>query len=56
MYVALTSRPDLCGATIYFSQFQSCPNDEHWIHVKRILRYIKGTLDLKLVYDGKKIY
>ena len=52
MYVALTSRPDLCAATIYFSQFQNCPNEKHWVNLKRILRYIKGTLDLKLIYEG----
>lgn len=52
MYVALTSRPDLCAAVNYFSQFQSCPNEGHWVHLKRLLRYVRGTLDLGLVYRG----
>lgn len=52
MYVAFTSRPDLCVAVNYFSQFQSCPTEQHWIHLKRVLRYIRGTLDLGLVYSG----
>lgn len=51
MYASLTTRPDLSAATNYFSQFQSCPTDEHWVHLKRILRYIKGTLDIGLVYQ-----
>lgn len=49
MYASLTTRPDLSAATNYFSQFQSCPTDEHWVHLKRMLRYIKGTLDVGLV-------
>lgn len=53
MYVALTSRPDLLAAVNYYSQFQSCPTDMHWTHLKRILRYIKGTLDLGLEYTGR---
>lgn len=51
MYVMLTSRPDLSMAVGYFSRFQGCASDEHWIYLKRILRYIKGSLDLKLVYN-----
>ncbi|XP_055623785.1 uncharacterized protein LOC129781873 [Toxorhynchites rutilus septentrionalis] len=53
-YVTLTSRPDLCAAVSYLSQFQSCPTEQHWVqHTKRVLRYIKGTLDLGLVFRAK---
>ncbi|XP_053698976.1 uncharacterized protein LOC128745943 [Sabethes cyaneus] len=52
MYVSLTSRPDLAAAVNYFSQFQACPNDENWVHLRRILRYVKATLELGLVYQG----
>ncbi|XP_062537707.1 uncharacterized protein LOC134206040 [Armigeres subalbatus] len=50
LYASITTRPDLAAAVNFFSQFQSCPNEEHWIHLKRILRYIKGTLDIGLVF------
>ena len=50
MYAAITTRPDLCAAVNYFSQFQCCATDDHWIHLKRILRYIKGTTNLRLKY------
>lgn len=50
MYVMLTSRPDLSMAVGYFSRFQGCASVEHWNYLKRVLRYIKGTLDLKLIY------
>lgn len=51
-YVAQTSRVDLCAAVNLLSQYQSCPTDEHWSYLKRILRYIKGTLDVGLEFKG----
>lgn len=50
MYVTVTSRPDISAAVNYFSGFQSCATDEHWCALKRVLRYIRGTVDLKLVF------
>lgn len=55
-YVAMTSRPDLCASVNHFSQFQSCATDEHWKHLKRILRYIKSTIDLKLTFPKSHKY
>lgn len=52
-YLMVTSRPDLSASVSYFSQFQSSPSEEHWTHVKRILRYLQGTLDHGLVYQRK---
>ncbi|XP_062541688.1 uncharacterized protein LOC134209694 [Armigeres subalbatus] len=52
MYVTLTTRPDLSAAVNYYSQFQSSPTDVHWTHLKRILRYVKGTLDFGLEYTA----
>lgn len=54
MYVTLTTGPDLAAATNYFSRFQSNSTDEHFMYAKRILKYIKGTLDLKLKYIQNK--
>lgn len=50
MYASLTTRPDLSAAVNYFSQFQSCPNENHWVHFKRMLRYVKKTLDVGLIF------
>ena len=49
-YVACTSRPDLSAAVNYFSQFQSYATEVHWKAAKRMLRYIRGAIDLKLEY------
>ncbi|KAJ6648859.1 Copia protein [Pseudolycoriella hygida] len=50
MYISLTTRPDLAAATNFFSRYQSGYDHEHFTYAKHILRYIKGTLDLKLIY------
>ena len=36
------------------NQFCSKPGVEHWTAAKRILRYIKGTIDYGITFDGKK--
>ncbi|KXJ68982.1 hypothetical protein RP20_CCG000687 [Aedes albopictus] len=51
MYASLTTRPDISATVNYFSQFQSCPNEVHWVQLKRVLRYIKGSLEVGLVYQ-----
>ncbi|XP_071652983.1 uncharacterized protein [Temnothorax longispinosus] len=49
-YATITTKPDLCAATGYFSRFQSCFNKNHYAHAKHILRYVRGTTDLRLLY------
>lgn len=55
MYAMLGSRPDQCLSISYFSRFQDNPSEHHWKHLKTILRYIKGALNLKLVYTKSNI-
>ena len=44
------TRPDLAFAVGYMSRFMERPTAEHLQAVKRILRYVAGTLDYGLVY------
>lgn len=44
-YLTLT-RPDISFGVNKVCRFLHCPTTVHWIAVKRILRYIKGTLKL----------
>ena len=46
LYVAVATRPDISQAVRVVSKFNSAPTEAHLNAVKRILRYLKGTLDL----------
>lgn len=50
LYATLGSRPDLCASVSILSRFQKCSSKILWNMLKRILRYIKGTIDLNLVF------
>ena len=44
MYIMLGTRPDISYAVGIVSKFLDMPGEQHWIAVKRILRYLKGTV------------
>lgn len=50
MYLMLGSRPDLCFAISYFGRFQNCYNETHWKHLKNIIKYLKFTINIGLVF------
>ena len=52
MYAMVATRDDITFAVSVVSQFMSKPSSMHWAAVKRILRYLKGTLDVKLCLGG----
>ena len=49
-YASIGTRPDLSASVGVLSQFMSKPGAEHWVGVKRIFRYIKGTLNYGLKF------
>jgi hypothetical protein len=53
MYLAVSSRPDISYAISELSRHVSQPSWDHWIAVKRIFRYLKGTSNSELVISGK---
>ena len=53
MYAMLCMRPNLAFAMGLVSRFLSNQGLQHWYAVKRILRYIKGTVNLRLCYQGE---
>lgn len=53
-YLMVTTRPDISAAVSYFSQFQCNPSQEHWTYAKRILRFLKGTMQHGLVYKRQE--
>ncbi|XP_071581029.1 uncharacterized protein [Temnothorax nylanderi] len=51
-YLALATRPDISFAASCLGQFNNSYGKAHcWVAAKRVLRYLKGTLDLGLVYS-----
>ncbi|RVW25274.1 Retrovirus-related Pol polyprotein from transposon RE1 [Vitis vinifera] len=44
------SRLDIMYSVCLCARFQSCPKESHLSAVKRILRYLKGTMDIGLWY------
>ncbi|KAK3276045.1 hypothetical protein CYMTET_15860 [Cymbomonas tetramitiformis] len=44
MWLARCSRPDILTTVCYLAKFSHCYGQEHWQHLKRVLRYLKGTL------------
>jgi hypothetical protein len=58
MHLAVTTRPDISEAVSSMSQFASDPGQEHWMGVKRIMRYVKGSTGKGLFYgrcDGATV-
>ena len=45
LYASNYTRLDITTSVNYLSRFMSSPHIEHWLQAKRVLRYLKGTLD-----------
>ena len=52
MYAMLCTRPDVSFAISVAGRFQSDPDMKHWTAVKNILKYLKRTKEMFLVYGG----
>ena len=50
-YASISTRPDLSAAVGALSQFMTKPGQQHLKGIKRVLRYVKGTLDYGLRFD-----
>ena len=44
------SRPDISFSICLCARFQSCHKESHLNMVKRIIKYLKGTIDIGLWY------
>ncbi|GJU85926.1 retrotransposon protein, putative, ty1-copia subclass [Tanacetum coccineum] len=52
MYVVRCTRPDVAFAQNITSRFQQNPGELYWTAVKNILKYLRNTKDMFLVYGG----
>ena len=55
VYAMIGTRADIAYAVGVVSQYMTNPGPLHWTAVKRIFRYLKGTMDHGLSYGGSPI-
>ena len=58
MYLSVCTRPDISTAVSFLSRFVNSPKWHHWLAVKRVLRYLRGTSNygLKLGFKQPVLY
>ncbi|KAK8950917.1 hypothetical protein KSP39_PZI003025 [Platanthera zijinensis] len=54
MYLMVCTRTDIAQAVGVVSRFMHDPDQGHWQTIKWILRYLKGTVDVGLVYGRQQ--
>jgi hypothetical protein len=52
IYAAIATRLDIAHAVGTLAKFNSSPNEAHLTAVKRVFRYLKGTVKLHLQYEA----
>jgi hypothetical protein len=53
MYLANGTRLDIAFAVNLLARYNAAPTKRHWVGVKTILRYLKGTPDLGLWFPKR---
>ncbi|XP_020231641.1 uncharacterized protein LOC109812158 [Cajanus cajan] len=53
MYLTVT-RPDLMFGVSLNNRYMANPKESHWAAAKRILKYLKGTLEYGISIKGKQ--
>jgi hypothetical protein len=54
MYLANCTRPDIAFMVNLLAKYSAAPTKRHRVSVTTILRYFKGTQDLRLFFPKKK--
>ncbi|KAH9668796.1 Integrase catalytic domain-containing protein [Citrus sinensis] len=54
MFTMICTIPDIAQVVGAVSRYMANPDGEHWIAVKRIMRYIRGNSDVALCYGGSE--
>ena len=54
MYAMISTRPNVSYALSVTSRYQSDPGESHWTTVKNILKYLRRTKNVFLVYGGEE--
>ena len=51
MYLANYTQPDIDFSVNLLARYNSAPTKRHWNGIKYILRYLRGTSDMRLFYS-----
>ncbi|UYV68871.1 hypothetical protein LAZ67_6001387 [Cordylochernes scorpioides] len=54
MFLAVNTRPDIAYITSKLSQYSRQPKQMHWTAIKRVMRYLRGTIDLGVKFERGK--
>ncbi|UYV71413.1 hypothetical protein LAZ67_8003051 [Cordylochernes scorpioides] len=54
MFLAVNTRPDIAYITSKLSQYSRQPKQMHWTTIKRVMRYLRGTIDLGVKFERGK--
>ncbi|KAL0455032.1 UNVERIFIED_CONTAM: Retrovirus-related Pol polyprotein from transposon TNT 1-94 [Sesamum latifolium] len=54
-YAVQCTRPDVAYALSVTSRYQACAEEAHWSAVKSILKYLRRTKDMFLIYGGGEL-
>lgn len=52
LYLTVNTRPDIAVSASILGRKKSNPTESDWVEVKRVIRYLKGTIDYKLKLGG----
>jgi hypothetical protein len=54
MYAMICTRPNISYALSVASKYQAGPCESHWTLIKNILKYLRRTKDVFLIYGGEE--
>ena len=52
MYLANYTRPDIAFSVNLLARYSNAPTKRHWNGIKHLFRYLKGTIDLGLLFQS----
>lgn len=55
LFISINTRPDISAAISILAQRVSQPRQEDWNELKRVVKYLKGTINAKLVLGRSEI-
>lgn len=55
MFLSVNTTPDIAYTLSYLFQYNNDAREIHMRRLKRVLRYLRGTIDYRLCFGGKNI-